>query len=59
MEAIEPHNEQIPPRQQAINALQAAIQDRAGLEQRMNAVSLTFFKHGVSFKVNLITTCAK
>lgn len=59
MEAIEPRNEQIPPRQQAINALQAAIQDRAGLEQRMNAVSLTFLKHGVSFKVNLITTCAK
>ena len=40
-EAIAPRN--IPPRQQAINALQAAIQDREGLEERMNAVSLNFF----------------
>ena len=38
-----PRNGQIPPRQQAINALRAAIEDRAGLEQRMNGVSLTFF----------------
>ena len=42
MEAIEPRNGQIPLRQQAINALQAAIRDRAGLVQRMNAVSLLF-----------------
>ena len=40
-EAIAPRN--IPPRQQTINALQAAIQDREGLEERMNAVSLIFF----------------
>ena len=38
-EAIAPRN--IPPRQRAINALQAAIQDREGLEERMNAVSMT------------------
>ena len=42
VEAIEPRNGQISPWQQAINALQAAIQDREGFEQRMNEVSLTF-----------------
>ena len=41
VEAIELRNGQIPPRQQAVNALRAAIEDRAGLEQRMNGVSLT------------------
>ena len=58
VEAIEPRNGQISPRQQEINALQAAIQDREGVQRRMNEVSFTFiFKHAVSFKVNLITMC--
>ena len=43
VEAIEPCNGQISPRQRAINALQAAIQDREGLKQRMNEVSFHFF----------------
>ena len=42
MEAIELHNGQIPPWQQAINALQAVMEDRARLEQQINTVSLAF-----------------
>ena len=42
VEAIEPRNGHISPRQRAMNALQSAIRDREGLKQRMNAVSFTF-----------------
>ena len=43
VELTEPRNREVSPRQRAINALQEAIQDREGLEQRINAVSLTFY----------------
>jgi len=39
--------------------LQGVIQDREGLERRINAVRLTFSYIHVSFKVDLTTTCVQ
>ena len=41
-ENLNNRNREVSPRQLAINALQTAIQDREGLEQRIDSVSLTF-----------------
>lgn len=49
VELTEPRNREVSPRQRAINALQEAIQDREGLEQRINAVSLTFYIYTCQF----------
>ena len=43
VEPTEPRNREASPRQRAINALRALLQDREGLQQRIDAVSLTFF----------------
>ena len=50
VELTEPCNREVSPWQWAINALQEAIQDREGVKQQINAVSLTFYVSTCQFQ---------
>ena len=51
-ENLHNRNREVSPRQLALNALQAAIQDREGLEQRIDSVSLT-----LAYNERMINRC--